>query len=105
MTSGGCEGGPTHEAGLVLQSTRSAAIVGASEHTGRERAGFRDAAEALMLLFHGDRLGPTKAVRPKLARIFESFMLSSDAALPAISKHLVNAVVAFAVGAILAQPQ
>ena len=89
----------------MLQRTRSAAIVGAPEHTGRQRAGFRDAAEALMLLFHGGRLGPTKAVRPKLARIFESFMLSSDAARPAISKHLVNAVVAFAVGAILAQPR
>ena len=94
-----------HAAGLMLQSTSSATIVSASEHTGRERAGLRDAAEALMLLVHGDRLGPTTAMRPKLARIFESFMLASDAALPAISKHLVNAVVALAAGAILAQPR
>ena len=50
-----------HEAGLVLQSTRNPAIVGASEHTGREKAGFRDAAEALMLLFHGGPAGADKS--------------------------------------------
>ena len=78
----------------VLQSTRVVRGLG---------SGMRQ--KHSCFFFHGDRLGPTKAVRPKLARIFESCMLSSDAALPAISKHLANAVVALAAGAILAQPR